>query len=101
MSKYQMGDGTIVNTEKARKSWTEDTRFDGRNQISVNTGSQWDHEELFESRMGRFYVVRWSQWQGSTAHAEWVSDHEAVRWLLLNKEEVPERLLHLVDEVEE
>jgi hypothetical protein len=101
MSKYQMEDGTIVNTEKAKKSWTESTRFDGRNQISVNTGSQWNSETLYESRKGRFYVEHESAWQGSTSHAEWVSEYEAVRWLLLNKEEVPERLLHLVDEVEE
>lgn len=91
MSKYKM-DGTVVDTEKARARYHEDTRWDGQNHISVNTGSQWEHETLYKSGKGRFYLVRWSQWQGSTPSAEFVSDQEAAAWLELNEKEVPECL---------
>jgi hypothetical protein len=101
MSMYRMEGGTVVNTDKAKQSWAEAKRFNGNNMVSIATGSQWAHEELFESRKGRFYVEMWSQYQGSTAHAEWISEQAAVRWLLLNNHEIPGRLAHLVEEVSE
>jgi hypothetical protein len=96
-----MEDNTLVNTEKAKQSWEEKRWHDGRNFISKATGTQWNHETLYESRKGRFYKVCTSQWQGSHDHAEWLDENEAVRWLLLNDHEIPERLMHLVAEVEE
>lgn len=101
--KYQMDGGTIVDTDKSSQHWEENTRWDGRNHISVATGSQWEHQTLYRSRKGRYYVVHESQWQGSTPHAEWVSEHEAVRWLLANGEEanIPDDLKQLVDDVSE
>lgn len=80
MARYRI-DGTVVDTTKATKVWEEATRWDGRNHISVPTGSQWEHETLYRSRKGRYYLVRQSQWQGSTPYAEWVSEQEAARWL--------------------
>lgn len=101
MSKYRMEDGTIIDTDNAKQSWEEATDFDGSNQISRATGSQWAHETLRESRKGRFYVEHWSNYQGSRPHAEWISEEAAVRWLLLNDNDVPERLAHLVTDVSE
>jgi hypothetical protein len=66
MSKYRI-ENTIVDTDRAKKSWDEDTRWDGHNHISKATGSQWEHEKLYRSRKGRYYVEHTSQWQGSTA----------------------------------
>lgn len=88
MARYDI-EGSIVDTSKASQCWEEATYFDGRNQISVNTGSQWEHQTLYRSRKGRYYMISSSQWQGSTDAAEWVSPQEATRWLLLNKEELP------------
>ncbi len=99
MSRYRMTDGTVVDTANASESWEEDTRWDGNNHISVATGSQWNHQTLYRSRRGRFYIVHTSQWQGSLPSAEWVSEREAVRWLLANNEEVPAELAALVAEV--
>jgi len=99
--KYRMEDGNVVNTEKAAQSWEEDTYFNGHNRISKATGSQWNHETLYRSRKGRYYKVCESQWQGSTPHAEWVDEREAVKWLLLMEEDIPTDLTHLIDEVEE
>jgi hypothetical protein len=103
--RYRMSDGTIVDTDRASKSWAEDTRFDGRNHISCATGDQWVHERLYRSRRGRYYIVRTSQWQGSSDSAEWVSLEEAARWLLAaahlepTDPDFPADLRPLVDEV--
>jgi len=92
MSRYQMSDGTVVDTDNSTRSWKEDTRWDGHNHISIATGSQWAHETLYRSRKGRFYVEHTSQWQGSTPSAEWVSLESAAAWLLANNEELPDDL---------
>lgn len=88
MARYDI-EGSIVDTSKASRCWSEDTYFDGRDQISVNTGSEWEHQTLYRSRKGRYYIVSSSAWQGTARTAEWVSPQEATRWLLLNKEELP------------
>ncbi len=98
---YRLDDGTVVKTENAKRSWNEDTRWNGNNFISVATGSQWNHQTLYCSRKGRYWVEHESQWQGSTPHAEWVSNHEAARWLLANGHELPDDLRALEVEVSE
>lgn len=101
MATYKMDNGSVLRTENATASWSEAMRWNGSNHISVPTGSQWDHQKLHRSRKGRYYIECWSQWQGSTPRAEWVSEHEAVRWLLHNNHEVPDELAHLADDIEE
>lgn len=101
MAKFRMEDGSVVDTERAAGSWEEATRWDGRNHISVNTGSQWTHQTLYRSRKGRFYVVHSSQCQGSLPSAEYVSDADAARWLLVNEEELPADLAHYAEAIEE
>jgi hypothetical protein len=96
-----MDDGTILDTDNAKKSWDEDTYFDGNNHISRATGSQWGHETLRCSRKGRYYVERTSQWQGSHPSAEWVSDRGAATWLLANGHELPADLAELEAEIVE
>lgn len=65
-------------------SYQEDTWWDGSNNISVATGSQWDHELLYYTA-GEFWVLhRWSQWQGTGASYEFVYANRAREWLLLN-----------------
>lgn len=101
MSRYQMEDGTVVDTKNAVQTWEESTRWNGNNHISVNTGSQWTHQTLYRSRKGRYYVVTTSQWQGSLPRAEWVSEHEAARWLIANEEELPSDLEKFAEEISE
>lgn len=101
MSRYRMQDGTIVDTKKATKSWDEETDFDGNNHISRATGSQWNHQTLYRSKKGRYYVESTSQWQGSRPHVEWVSHLAAARWLVLMEHELPEDLQQFADEVTE
>ena len=102
--RYQMPDGTVVDTSNATASWAEATEWDGSNQISKATGCQWNHQRLYRSKRGRFYVERSSQWQGSKSSCEWVSEQAACRWLLANDYSVdgenwPEDLTRFVDDV--
>lgn len=67
------------------EAFGEDTRWDGSNHISVNTGSQWDHECLYHTAGGRWVIHAWSQWQGSLDSYRFVDDDDARDWLLLNE----------------
>lgn len=98
MARYRI-DGFIVDTANATAKWGEDTRWNGNNHISVHTGSQWEHQTLYRSRRGRYWIEYTSQWQGSTPHAEWLSPQEAARWLLQNNDELPEDLTAFAEEI--
>jgi hypothetical protein len=101
MTRYRMDDGSIVDTDLARQMWEEVTRWDGNNHISRATGSQWDHQTLYQSRKKRYYTEYTSQWQGSRPHVEWISREEAARWILSQDHELPEDLADLESEVME
>ena len=101
MAKFKIDDGLILNTEKAVKSWNEDTRWNGNNHISVQTGSQWIHETLYKSSKGKYYKVHDSQYQGDLSYATILTDEEAATWLLSNGDELPEDLMNLEAELEE
>ncbi|MGD9558761.1 MAG: hypothetical protein AB7V25_17170 [Mangrovibacterium sp.] len=97
-----MEDGIILNTEKAVDHWEEDTRWNGNNHISIATGSQWEHETLYKSAKGRYWLEHTSQWQGSTPYASILEPAEAAAWLLNNgKDDLPEDLEQYRNEVEE
>jgi len=74
----------------ASEKWDEKTRWDGRNRISLATGSQWNHEILYRTRSGTWIVNWWSQYQGRTETYRQVDVTEAVAWLIRNKHEIPE-----------
>lgn len=101
MSIYHMEDGAVVKTENATAHWNEDKEFDGRNMISVATGSQWNHQTLYRSLKGRYWIEHHSQWQGSRDHASWITHREAAAWLMLNGHELPKDLKEYEDQVAE
>lgn len=92
MSRYVMDDETVCNTEKAKASWEEASSWNGSNHISKATGSQWEHETLYRSAKGRYWVEHTSQYQGSLPGA---------LWLLANEHELPADLEQFEGEVEE
>jgi len=98
MAKYRM-DGTVVDTERASRKYVCKDDHDGRNPICRHTGSQWEHQTLYVSRKGRYYIEYYSQWQGSRSHVEWVSPEEAARWLTLNGSEIPAELGAVAEEM--
>jgi hypothetical protein len=96
-----MDDGTVVDTDKATESWEEKRDHDGHNFVGRSSRSQWHDQTLYRSRKGRFYLVFGSSVQGQSDRAEWVSNHEAVRFLLLNERDVPGELQAVADDVTE
>jgi hypothetical protein len=60
----------------------ERTTFDGRNRISLATGTQWEHEAVYRTRRGRWILCEWSQWQGSLATYREISETDAAEWLI-------------------
>ena len=101
MPRYEMDDGTILNTDLAVESWKELTFFDGRNHISVSTGSQWLHETLYLSSKGRYYLVKESDYKGTLPCAVLLGEPEAARWLLANGRDIPEALKPFAVDIEE
>ena len=87
--RYKLNNGKVFDTDKAKKTWEEDREWDGRNHISVNTGSQWDHEQLYLSKSGNWFLESWSDYQGSLPSIENISARDAAVWLSLNNEELP------------
>jgi len=91
MARFHL-ESVIIDTKNATATYEESTVHDGRNFISCATGSEWEHQTLYRSAKGRYYVVNSSAWQHKRDYAEWYSPENAVRWLLMNKREIPEEL---------
>ena len=83
MTRQAIDGGGWFNPDAAQK-FIEETRFDGRNRISVPTGSQWEHEALYCTRRGVYVLNSWSQWQGSRERWTRVSTVRAADWLTAN-----------------
>lgn len=62
--------------------YEEGTTWDGQNNISTATGSQWNHEEVVRTKRGKYYVVSSSQRQGSQTKARAMDLSEVARWLV-------------------
>ena len=101
MARYKMPYSVIVDTTKASLVWHEDTRWDGSNNISVATGSQWEHQTLYRSAKGHFYLECSSNWQGSLSTAAWIQPQEAAVWLVLNNHATPADIAIYAEDIEE
>lgn len=95
----QLEDGRWFDLEAVRGKWSESTTFDGRNNVSDATGSQWDHETLYLTSKKTWVLNHWSQWEGSVESYAEITADEASRWLtsqgqdvedIAAKHEVPE-----------
>lgn len=83
MARINLGHGRWFDTDKARL-FEEARRFNGQNHVSIATGSQWEHEELYLTRKGVWILHEWSQWQGSRETYETVTADTAKQWLIDN-----------------
>jgi hypothetical protein len=101
MATFKMDDSTVVNTAKAKKSWDQDTFWNGNNNIGVATRSQWIDEKLYLSSKGRYYTVTSPRISGQTNSAEYLTDEEAAAWLIANGHETPDELQEAAKAVEE
>ena len=100
--KYRMDDdGVIVDTDRATGEWEEASRWNGKFNISVATGGQWSHQRLYLSAKRRYYLLSWSDWQGTRGSTRWMSPKEAAAWLALNGHVMPADLTAVAAEVTE
>ena len=84
--------------EKATR-FQENTRWDGSNHISKSTGSQWEHQDLYRTKSGKWVLNSWSDYQGSSEEYLLVNDTEAGEWFMrheYNDSEIPESLMTLL-----
>lgn len=68
-------------TDRAME-YTEGTRWDGSNHVSLATGRQTEHERLHRTAGGRWVRHSWSQWQGSEERHEYITEADAREWLI-------------------
>ena len=84
--------------DKAER-FTEDTEWNGSNHISVNTGSQWNHQMLLRTKQGRWVLMVCSDYQGTLPSFEFAGEQAAREWLILNKQDTAaERFFGEVEE---
>lgn len=67
--------------------FSEDADWDGSNNISVNTGDQFEHQTAYRTAQGRWVLRCWSQWQGRLDQWSYMTDGDAREWLLRNRED--------------
>lgn len=96
MTRFRMSDGMVVDTEKAVTVWEEERDFDGHNQIGRSSGSQWLWQTLYETRRGRYYTVTVGN---NRSYAEWLSNEETARWLLVNHKPIPDSLAAIANDL--
>ena len=100
MSKYRV-DGVVLDTGAARKSWAEARRWDGKNDVSVNTGTWPEYERLYLCSTGRYYIVRGNQCLPSQRWARIIDAREATAWMELNGCDIPADLQAAAAKLEE
>lgn len=95
-------DGEMVGwfDEEKAEHWAEGTRWDGNNNISLSTGSQWNHERMYRSRKGRWILNSWSQWQGSQETYERITKDQAAEWFIKNERQPPDELAEVFNSME-
>lgn len=86
MARINLGGGRWFNPKNSR-CFEEDTRWNGNNHISVATGTQFEHEELYLTKGGIWILHSWSQWQGSVPRYEVIEADRARVWLIDQNEE--------------
>ena len=82
MRRMYLNDGTQAwfDCDQA-EVFEEDLQSDGKNFISVATESQFEHENLYRTKGGKWVKNCWSQWQGSIGGNYGISLEDAVLWL--------------------
>ena len=89
MKRQSLSDGQWFDLDAAEK-FEEATWWNGSNQISEATGSQWEHEALYRTKSKRWVLNAWSQRQGHGETWEVIDDDSAARWLVKNGEDHPD-----------
>jgi hypothetical protein len=81
MKRISLTDGTgkWFDSETA-VMFEEETYHNGSNWISKATGSQWNHERLYQTKSGRWILNTYSQVQGTPEAVYEIEAIEAAQW---------------------
>ena len=93
-------DGRKVDTTLALFSWTEETRMEQDVYVSINTGSPFQTQKLYQSSQRNFYIVTENNYPESVAastepSATFVSERQACAWICKNSHTLPDCLASL------
>ena len=69
----------------AATEYTENKRWDGNNLVSLATGAWYEHEMLYRTAAGRWVLHHWSQWQGTSPTYHYITEAQALDWMLRNE----------------
>jgi hypothetical protein len=86
VARIALGDGRWFDGTKAKRI-KGDYDWNGSNYISVNTGSQWHHQDLYLTAKGVWVKHCCSNISGNLPTWEVISENEALRWLIKNNED--------------
>ena len=64
--------------------FAEATYWDGDHFISRETGSRWDHQELFRTSHGNWVLHSWSAYESVRNRFRCICESEAIQWLTRN-----------------
>ena len=98
-------DGRKVDTTLAIQSWVEETRMEGDVYYSINTGTPYQTQKLYQSSQRNFYLVTENNYPESVADttepsATFVSERQACAWICKNSHALPDCLASLETEPE-
>jgi hypothetical protein len=106
-------DGRKVDTTMAIQSWTEETRLSGdigsartdRTYYSINTGTPYQSQKLYQSSQRNFYIVTENNYPEAVADstepsATFISERQACAWICKNSHALPDCLASLETEPE-
>lgn len=84
----QWFDADSAETYKEKSTWN------GSNWISNITGSQFHHEMLYKTKLGKWVLGKWSDYQGSVDSFEVITEETAMEWFIRNEgiEHIPAEL---------
>lgn len=66
--------------------YKEESYWNGSNHISKATGSQWESEQLYHTKTGKWVLNCWSRREGTRETWDIVDDQTAYNWLINNSE---------------
>lgn len=84
MARIPLEGGKYFNDERCVAQCSEGTYYNGSNDISLATGSQWDHERLYLTESGAWVIKWWSQWEGRQDRYRVIDDEMAAEWFARN-----------------
>ena len=93
MTRYQMPDGTEVDTDDAVAYWDDGAAHNSHQPRGAATESAWDHQGLYKTRDNRYWLECTCRGEGRPPYADWLDVQAAARRLLAHGKELPEDLV--------